>query len=70
MQLANHPNRHDQFELTFWGSIDIPYRRYHKTLEQARAEAFRVYRDMDDTGAHLAIIYDAQTGEQLVTVIP
>jgi hypothetical protein len=58
-----------KFELTFWGSATVRayaiprYRRYHKTLESARAEAAKVHAAMEAKGlpsaAHPAVIYGA-----------
>jgi len=69
-QQVNHPNRRGKFELTFWGGPPrgITYRRYHKTIEQAREVAHFVLAKMSNRAAHPAIIYNMDTGEQLETI--
>ena len=49
-----------KYELTFWGSIKLRYRRHHRSLESAREEAVRVLRRLaldNMAAAHPALIY-------------
>jgi len=58
-----------KFELAFWGSTGgVPYRRFHKTVEEAMQEAHRVQGEMSNAGAHTAIIFDLENGEQLRSI--
>ncbi len=66
--MANHPNRSGKFELTFWGGTDIRYRRRHKTLDAAQAEAEKVLAKMDQRAAHPAVIYHDDERQPVATV--
>jgi len=58
-----------KYELAFWGGSEgVRYRRYHRTMEQATDEAHRVHNKMENRGAHIAIVYDAQSGKQLRSI--
>jgi hypothetical protein len=52
-----------KFELTFWGGVKARYRRWHPTLDAARAEARRVLGNLGNRAAHPAVIYGADGGE-------
>jgi len=65
MQQTNHEHRAGEFELTFWGGTALTYRRYHKTLQKATAEAHRVHAMMREPNAHPAVIYH---GDKTYTV--
>jgi hypothetical protein len=56
------------YELTFRGGVSLRYRRNHKTLEQAKAEAHRVLGKLSNRAAHPAIIYGPGLGASGVTV--
>jgi hypothetical protein len=62
----------DTYELTFWGSPPVKFRREHFTYESAREEASRVYdklvNDGRDTGKYKAIIHGPDTGRDGTTV--
>jgi hypothetical protein len=60
---------HEVFELTFWGSTKLHYRRWHATIEKAKHEARRVHTKMSEPAAHPAIIYDKH-GEQVCSIMP
>lgn len=73
--MTNHPNRSGEFELTFWGGVpkaevdpDFKWRRMHKTLDQAKAEARRVHKEMSNANAHPAVIYGPGLGRDGLTV--
>jgi hypothetical protein len=67
--MTNHPNRSGKFELTFWGGVDVRYRRNHKTVEQAKAEALKVLGKINNRNAHPAIIYGPELGKDGLTVL-
>lgn len=62
----------DSYELTFWGSPPVKFRREHFTYEGAREEACRVYdqlvKDGADTGKYKAIVHgpDVSRGGQTI----
>ena len=61
--MTNHPNRNGPFELTFWGGVNVKYRRNHKNVEAAKTEAQRVLAKLPNRNAHPAVIY--KDGENL-----
>ena len=58
-----------RYELTFWGTVTVPHKRYHETSLAARVEAERVLALLENRAAHPAIIYDCRTNEQLYSVM-
>ena len=66
--MTNHPNRNGPFELTFWGGVTVKYRRNHKTVDAAKAEALKVLSLIQNRAAHPAVIYDERTSKQVATV--
>lgn len=66
--MTNHPNRNGPFELTFWGGVNVQYRRNHKTLDAAKAEALKVLNKIENRAAHTAVIYDDRTAKPVASV--
>jgi hypothetical protein len=61
--------RKNPYELVFWGGSDgLRYRRWHKSLEEARATAWRVLAAMSDRGAHPAIIHGPGLGKDGISI--
>ncbi len=56
----------NRFELTFWGGVNIDYRRCHPTFQAAREEALRVLAMLEDRQAHPAIISGPGGFEQTI----
>lgn len=66
--MTNHAARSGKFELTFFGGTDVRYRRRHKTLEAAQAEAEKVLAKMEQRAAHPAVIYHDDARQPVATV--
>ncbi len=58
-----------KFELTFWGSVPVRYRRFWPTYEAAEGRALQVLASLDNRRAHPAIIYGPGLGQDGRTVV-
>jgi len=67
--MTNHPNRNGAFELTFWGGVPVKYRRTHKTVDAAKAEAERVLAKIENRAAHPAVIYQDGKSQPVASVL-
>lgn len=56
-----------KYELTFWGGHKAEYKRFHDTLEDAKAEASRILGRMENRAKKPAVIYAPDGKQHTVT---